>query len=161
LLHDGVSIAIVGRPNAGKSSLLNALLGQERAIVAETPGTTRDVVEGTIVVDGIPVRLLDTAGLATPGDPVEAEGRSRTRRAIDESALAMLVIDALRPMDDAADVRRALDGRRVIVIASKSDLVVDGHPPRDGVIAVSSRTGEGLPALRARLTIELGTILGE
>src|SRR2546427_9314272 len=80
VVHDGITVALIGPPNAGKSSLLNALLGRDRAIVSPVPGTTRDVVDGTITIAGVPVRLLDTAGLDVPRDAIEAEGIRRSRR---------------------------------------------------------------------------------
>ena len=160
LVQDGVTIAIIGRPNAGKSSLLNALLGRDQAIVAPTPGTTRDVVEGGLVIGGVPARLLDTAGLGHPADAIEAEGMRRSRRALDESDIALLVVDgsaAPVPNDASAD----LTGRRVIVVRSKSDL--PRHPeangPRDA-IAVSAVTGDGLSALFRRMGEELAELVG-
>jgi len=160
LVQDGVTIAIIGRPNAGKSSLLNALLGRDQAIVAPTPGTTRDVVEGGLVIGGVPARLLDTAGLGHPADAIEAEGMRRSRRALDESDIALLVVDgsaAPVPNDASAD----LTGRRVIVVRSKSDL--PRHPeangPRDA-IAVSAVSGAGLSALFRRMGEELAELVG-
>ena len=114
LVHDGITVALIGRPNAGKSSLLNALLGHDRAIVSPTPGTTRDIVEGTVDIAGVPVRLLDTAGLAIPGDEIEAEGMKRTRRALEESDVAVLVIDgsAARNRSTPRSTRRSVGSRR-------------------------------------------------
>lgn len=160
LVQDGVTIAIVGRPNAGKSSLLNALLGRDQAIVAPTPGTTRDVVEGALVIGGVPARLLDTAGLAPAADAIEAEGMRRSRRALDESDIAVLVVDgsaAPAPNEASAD----LTGRRVIVVRSKSDLPQhpEAHGPRDA-IAVSAVTGAGLSALFQRIGEELAELVG-
>ncbi len=163
LVHDGVTVALVGPPNAGKSSLLNALLGRDRAIVAPTPGTTRDIVEGTVEIAGVPVRMLDTAGLATPGDAIEAEGMKRTRRALEESDIAVLVVDgssAGPSAQDAVDV--ALGERRAIVVRSKADL--PPHPAavlREDAIAVSSATGAGLPALLDRLAREVTRVIGD
>jgi tRNA modification GTPase len=162
LVHEGVTIAIVGRPNAGKSSLLNALLGRDRAIVAPTPGTTRDVVEGVLAIGGVPARLLDTAGLATPGDAIEAEGMKRSVRALEESDLALVVIDGsvARAPDDALPV--TLGDRRALVVRSKCDLPL--HPDAralEGVLAVSSTTGVGLPALIERLAEEIARVVGD
>jgi tRNA modification GTPase len=120
VVHDGITIALIGPPNAGKSSLLNALLGRERAIVSAVPGTTRDVVEATMVVGGVPIRLLDTAGLAVPHDPIEAEGMRRSRLAIDESDLLLVVMDTSIPPD-----RRVLEetaARARVLVLTKSDL---------------------------------------
>ncbi len=124
VVHDGISVALVGPPNAGKSSLLNALLGHDRAIVSPMPGTTRDVVDGTIAVAGVPVRLLDTAGLDAPRDDVEAEGIRRSRLAMSESDLLLVVLDASLALD-----RRVLaetSGYARVLVRAKSDL--PAHP---------------------------------
>jgi len=157
---DGVSVALVGPPNAGKSSLLNALLGSDRAIVSPVPGTTRDVVEGTIALEGVPVRLLDTAGLDAPRDAVEAEGMRRSRRAIEESDALVVVLDG-----SAAPELRVLEetaGRARVVVLAKSDLppYADVEAVR-GALRVSSVTGEGLGALLARLTSEVVRLAGD
>jgi tRNA modification GTPase len=161
LVHDGVTIALVGRPNAGKSSLLNALLGRDRAIVSPIPGTTRDIVDGAIEIAGAPVRLLDTAGLATAGDPIEAEGMNRTRYAIDQSDIVLVVVDGSIAQQPDGELRAAVAGRRVIEVRSKSDL--PAHPAASiarGVLAVSARTGDGIPAFLDRLADEVGRICG-
>ena len=95
-MREGLSLAIVGPPNAGKSSLLNALLGEERAIVAAVAGTTRDVIEERFIIDGVPVRVLDTAGLRASDDPVERIGIERARRALAAAAVALVVVDGAR-----------------------------------------------------------------
>ena len=162
LVHQGVTVTLVGRPNAGKSSLLNALLGHDRAIVASTPGTTRDVIEGALVIGGVAVRLLDTAGLAAPGDAIEAEGMRRTRQAIAESDVSIAVVDGsvAVEVDDDSELRRELAGRRVIVVRSKSDLPPRGASVTDA-IPVSSVTGNGLPTLLAQLATELANVVGD
>jgi tRNA modification GTPase len=161
LVHEGVTVALIGRPNAGKSSLLNALLGYDRAIVAATPGTTRDIVEGALVIEGVAVRLLDSAGLASPGDTIEAEGMKRTRQAIAESDLVLLVVDGSAPSLDDGRIESDLAGRRVVVVRSKSDLTSDPTAVTVAGISVSSITGDGLPALRARLATEIGSLVGD
>ena len=120
VVHDGITVALVGPPNAGKSTLLNALLGHDRAIVSPLPGTTRDVVEGSIAVAGVLVRLLDTAGLDAPRDAIEAEGIRRSRLAMNESDLLLVVLDA-----SASPDRRALAetmGRARVLVRAKCDL---------------------------------------
>jgi tRNA modification GTPase len=153
-VHDGITLALVGPPNAGKSSLLNALLGRDRAIVSPVPGTTRDVVDGTIAIAGVPVRLLDTAGLDVPRDAIEAEGIRRSRRAMEESDLLLVVLDGSM-LPDQRVLEETADRARVIVRA-KCDL--PAHPAaaaqRDAV-AVSAVSGEGIEALLERLAHEV------
>jgi tRNA modification GTPase len=149
VVHEGLTIAIVGAPNAGKSSIFNTLLATDRAIVSPIPGTTRDLVEGTLAISGVPIRLIDTAGLGATDHPVEAEGMRRTRRAITESDLLMVVIDgsAVRghPCPDV------IENKDNIVVVSKADLT-----PAPGSLAVglhvSALTGLGMD----RLVEELG-----
>lgn len=150
LVHEGLTIAIVGPPNAGKSSLLNALLGRERAIVSPLPGTTRDVVEGVIALGGVPVRLLDTAGLGEARDAIDAEGMRRTRLAIAESDLLLVVQDGSAPADRAVLIGTAERPR--LLIRAKSDLPVHASHAALDAIGVSSCAGVGLDALVAALT---------
>jgi tRNA modification GTPase len=154
VVHDGITVALVGPPNAGKSSLLNALLGRERAIVSAAPGTTRDVVDATMVIGGVPVRLLDTAGLAVPHDPIEAEGIRRSRLAIDESDLLLVVMDASIPPDRRV-LEETADRARVLVLA-KSDLPrhPDAAPLSDAVNASTVSDG-GIDFLLQRLAQEV------
>ena len=151
LVHEGLTIAIVGAPNAGKSTLMNALVGQERAIVAPTPGTTRDIVESTIAIAGVPVRMLDTAGLGEPEDGIDAEGMRRARKAIAESDVLVVVIDGSAPPDDTMTLETARKDR--VIVFSKADL--PRHPAagnHDGnALAVSAVDGTGLSALKRAL----------
>jgi len=154
VVHGGLTVALVGPPNAGKSSLLNALMGQDRAIVSDLPGTTRDVVEGTIVLAGVPVRLLDTAGIETPRDVIEAEGIRRSRRAMDESELLLVVMDGSVEPD-----RRVLGEtapRPRVLVRAKSDLQAHrAAAALPGAQPVSVVTGEGMEALRECLIREV------
>jgi tRNA modification GTPase len=151
--RDGLHVCLVGRPNAGKSSLLNALLGRDRAIVAAMPGTTRDTLSEPAVLDGLPAVLVDTAGLRDDAsDPAEREGVARAERALAACDVAVLVVDGARPEDeaDARAHRRALElaassGRPVVVARSKCDLV--GGAALPGGIAVSAKSGTGLAEL--------------
>ncbi len=130
LVREGVSVAIVGPPNAGKSSLLNALLGEERALVSEIAGTTRDTIEESIVIQGVQVRLIDTAGIRAHADRLESAGIERTRRALQSARLALIVIDGSHPLGRAA--RSLLDetaGRSRIVFFNKADLGEGGIVP--------------------------------
>ena len=154
VVHDGITVALVGPPNAGKSSLLNALLGRDRAIVSPVPGTTRDIVEGTIVIAGVPVRLLDTAGLDIPRDAIEAEGIRRSRHAIVESDLLLVVLDASIPPDLCALAETA--GRARVLVRAKSDLPV--HPTAlalPDAVEVSTIRDAGVEALVERLAREV------
>lgn len=154
LLRDGLVVAIAGAPNAGKSSLLNRLAGHDAAIVTEVAGTTRDVLREDIVLDGLPVRLIDTAGLRESGDPIEQEGVRRARAEIARADHVLMVVDAADP---AAVKPRdpALADRPVTVVRNKVDLT--GEPPgvdaTEGttVLRVSAKTGAGLDALRRHL----------
>jgi len=150
--REGAQVAITGLPNVGKSSLFNALLARERAIVSEIPGTTRDTLEDAVDLDGLPVGLVDTAGIRRSTDPVESEGVRRARVALAESDLVMFVLDASRPVETAeAEVLRDLDPSRSLVIGNKADLPKSiGSLPR-GTLEVSARTGAGLEALRDAL----------
>jgi len=120
----GLKIAIVGQPNVGKSSLLNAWSGQDRAIVTDLPGTTRDVVESRLVVRGIPVQLLDTAGIRETADRVERLGVERSYRLAQEADLLVLVIDAQQGWTPAEDqIYKAIEQKPVIGVINKIDLI--------------------------------------
>ena len=164
-VREGVRVPIVGRPNAGKSSLFNALLGEERAIVASEPGTTRDCVSEKIEIAGVAVTLSDTAGVRDTRDQVEAMGVARSLAALEGAAVVLWVVDGARPFDPAGDPLPAqLAGRRAVVALTKSDLGKVADPV--AVLAsmrtsaraahVSAVTGEGLVELRAALAEELG-----
>jgi len=157
VVHDGLTLAIVGRPNAGKSSLFNCLVERDRAIVTATPGTTRDTVTERISLDGIPLELVDTAGLREAAEEVERLGIARSREALADAALVVVVLDATERLND--EERRllaAVEGRPAVVAVNKSGLIggrteasqllVDcaGLP----TLATSALTGEGIPALR-------------
>jgi tRNA modification GTPase len=150
LVREGLSIAIVGRPNVGKSSLFNALSGAARAIVNEQPGTTRDLVTETVDLDGLRVTLVDTAGLRETIDPVESEGVRRSEQALKVADLVLLVLDGSRPLDEAdAEVASQHVDNKTLIVTTKQDL---GEAwSRDDAISVSSVTGFGLPALRQQV----------
>jgi tRNA modification GTPase len=164
IIHDGLTLAIVGRPNVGKSSIFNRLVERDRAIVTATPGTTRDTVTERISLDGIPLELVDTAGLreGLSGSLEEAEqlGIHRSREALADAALVVVVLDATEPLNE--EERRllaAVKDRPALVALNKSDLIGSfseaGHPRSDcagiSTVATSALTGEGIPALRERL----------
>ena len=141
-LRDGLVFAVTGAPNVGKSSLVNALAGRDVAIVSARPGTTRDALETRVVLGGVPVTLVDTAGLRETDDPIEAEG---VRRARERTARADLVI---RVCDGVGDERAGTGDLSGLLVASKADL---GRRAPPGAIQVSVVTGTGLDTLRARL----------
>ena len=154
VLREGLTVAIIGRPNVGKSTLLNALLAEDRAIVTPIPGTTRDTVEEEASIGGVPVRLIDTAGLREPGDPVEAAGVKRAEAAVDRADLALLVLDGSEPETD--EDRRLLErnwGVPVLPVLNKTDLPTRfGRDPETlDAIEVSATEGRNVEALRERL----------
>jgi len=123
LYREGVSTIIAGKPNVGKSSLFNVLLGEERTIVTPLPGTTRDFVEEIIVVDGIPLKVVDTAGLGHPADRIEEEGVRRTKDKLDRADLVLLVIDNSAELDEQDEVLlSSIRGKRGVVVLNKIDL---------------------------------------
>lgn len=160
LLRDGALVVISGRPNAGKSSLLNALLGRGRAIVHHEPGTTRDSIEEGCSLSGIPLRLVDTAGLRETGDAVEAEGIARARSAMGRADVNLHLIDLTQPPDaEEQESLAGLDPSRTVVGLAKSDLPwVRGADLGDvwTAVAFSSATGAGLPALKEAVLGRLG-----
>ncbi len=172
LLRDGATVAIAGVANVGKSKLLNRLLGEERAIVTEVPGTTRDYLSGDMVLGGIAVRLVDTAGLRETADPVEREGVRRTREIVAGADMTLFLLDGSRPAhagDRAAYAEVA--GRAHLLVVNKRDLPAaeDGASFAGsglrGTVSLSAKTGEGVDALRRALGGALlpaaGAIIGE
>jgi tRNA modification GTPase len=147
LVREGLALAIVGRPNVGKSSLFNALLEQDRAIVTEIPGTTRDLVSETASIGGIPVRLYDTAGIRESSERVEALGIERSLQAMADADLTLVVIDGSQPptAEDEALMERARGQGRWLPVGNKSDLGTAAGPP---ALPVSALTGDGVPELR-------------
>jgi tRNA modification GTPase len=137
LIREGVSVAIVGPPNAGKSSLLNALLADDRAIVSEIPGTTRDTIEETLVVEGVAVRLVDTAGIRTHADRLETAGIERTERALEAARIALIVIDGSQALgDDALALLKGTRDRERILFFNKADLGTLGADEHDDPSAI-------------------------
>ena len=153
-IRAGLDVAILGAPNAGKSSLLNALVGREAAIVSARAGTTRDVVEARMTLAGLPATIADTAGLREAGDEVEAEGVRRALHRGEAADIVVAVLAADAPADAAT--LALIARRRCVVVAGKSDLAV--APARPDTLPVSARTGNGLPALRARLEEEAAAL---
>ncbi|MEP6483658.1 MAG: tRNA uridine-5-carboxymethylaminomethyl(34) synthesis GTPase MnmE [Rudaea sp.] len=157
VLRDGLHVVIVGRPNTGKSSLLNALAQNERAIVTSIPGTTRDVLRETVKLDGIALTLVDTAGMRESPDEIEQEGIRRAHAELARADVALLVTDSVSVDADLALLNGLAEGTTRIVIHNKID--ISGEPARtqrasDGLlhVHVSARLGTGLAALRAELS---------
>jgi tRNA modification GTPase len=156
ILRYGLRVALCGRPNAGKSTLFNALLGEERAIVTEVPGTTRDVLEGSFTVGGLNVLLMDTAGLRESGDTVERIGVERAKAAVSHADAALLVVDAGCPLDDEARALLTLQADcPCAVLLNKEDAppavtaaevaAITTHSP---ILTLSAKTGQGLDKVR-------------
>ena len=145
VVREGATVVITGRPNAGKSSLFNALLGRPRAIVHPSPGTTRDVLEETLELGGVPVRLLDTAGLRATDEDVEREGVQRARLARADADLVIAAVDVSRE-PDAWDLEAA--GRGELVVLTKSDLPPHPRAARLAGLGVSALHGSGIADLR-------------
>jgi tRNA modification GTPase len=162
LLKDGLQVVIAGRPNVGKSSLLNRLARQERAIVTAIPGTTRDVLHAEIALDGLPVHLTDTAGLRLTADPVEQEGVRRARAALAEADLVLFVVECGEPLteSDREELQNLPHGCGATLVHNKIDLsrtlpqiIADGAWPE---VFLSARTGEGMTLLEQHLKERAG-----
>lgn len=161
LLRDGMNVVIAGRPNAGKSSLMNALAGKDRAIVTDTPGTTRDLLQEHISIDGMPMHVIDTAGLCESIEPIEQEGIRRAWEAIGTADHVLLVVDdqlGFQPQDQDI-LARLPESLTCTIVYNKIDLTgrvvgpVSGEPQKT---AISASTGAGLEELRTRLTQSMG-----
>ncbi|MBF1121909.1 MAG: tRNA uridine-5-carboxymethylaminomethyl(34) synthesis GTPase MnmE, partial [Dialister invisus] len=159
VIRDGLRTAIIGRPNAGKSSLLNALLQEERAIVTDVPGTTRDTIEEAVHISGVSLLLMDTAGLRETDNKVEQIGIERARASMEKADLILAVIDGSSPLDEEdKEILHSLVGKKAIVILNKYDLTpevkaediweIAGYVP---VVSLSARYGSGMDELREEL----------
>ena len=148
LVHEGFTLAIVGRPNVGKSSVFNRLLERDRAIVTEIPGTTRDVVSETASLGGIPVKMLDTAGIRLGQDVVESLGIERSYQALADADLTLVVVDGSQSLtaEDEALIERARSAGKMLAASNKSDLASQVEMP--GALQVSALTGAGIDELR-------------
>jgi tRNA modification GTPase len=153
LVSSGLTLAIVGRPNVGKSSLFNALLEQDRAIVTAIPGTTRDVVSETASIGGIPVKLFDTAGIRESGELVESLGVKRSFEAMADADLTLVVVDISQPLEhgDLDLIARAAAQGLWLAVGNKCDLGAAGAAGCPSALAVSALTGEGIAELRAAI----------
>ena len=150
VLRDGYRVVIVGKPNAGKSSLLKRLSGEEAAIVTEVAGTTRDILRETINIDGLAVELVDTAGLREDPDRIEEEGIRRARRALKSADAVLWIQDASQPLQETID-EDVPEGAEIIVVRNKIDVTGDDSGLVDDILFVSAKSGAGIEALQQRL----------
>jgi tRNA modification GTPase len=163
VFREGVSCAIIGKTNVGKSSLLNALLKEERAIVTAIPGTTRDVIEEILSIYGIPVRLMDTAGLRKAGDSIEQEGVKRAKERLADSDFVLLMLDGSRVLDeDDKEIFEEVKGKKKVVILNKNDLPqkmsvgeVRDRFMGDPIVSISALKGEGIDELKKTIYTSL------
>jgi tRNA modification GTPase len=162
LLREGARVALIGRPNVGKSSLLNRMAGEEVAIVTEIPGTTRDAIGQQLVMDGVPIHVVDTAGLRKSADPVEQIGMARTWEVIDSADVVVVVFDIQAGLsrEDSEILGKMPSGIPLILVANKIDLL--GVPARTSVagerreVRISARTGDGIDLLRSEILNAVG-----
>ena len=170
IVHEGLTLAIVGRPNVGKSSLFNQLVERERAIVTATPGTTRDLVSETVAIGGIPVKLVDTAGIRKALDEAESIGIRKSMEALADADLVLVVLDASQgETAEDAELLRQAENRPVIVVGNKSDLKAEkstlraqrlsqpqGEMGTRSYVRTSALTGEGIAELRSEILRHIG-----
>jgi tRNA modification GTPase len=161
IVHDGLTLAIVGRPNVGKSSLFNCLVERDRAIVTATPGTTRDLISETVAIGGIPVKLVDTAGIRQALDEAESIGIRKSLGALADADLVLVVLDATQPMNaEDKELLRNAETRPTIAVANKSDLNHDRSVEREqnhlSCIRTSALTGKGIAELREEILRHIG-----
>jgi tRNA modification GTPase len=159
IFREGISCAIVGKTNVGKSSLLNVLLREERAIVTPIPGTTRDVIEEVLNIYEIPVRLMDTAGLRKPADSIEQEGVRRAKERVADSDFVLLMLDGSRSLDkDDKEIFEEIKGKKRVVAINKNDLPLEISQgdvrklfPEDPIISISTLKNEGIDELKKNI----------
>ena len=156
IIRDGLKLAIIGKPNVGKSSLLNCLLKEKRAIVTDIPGTTRDIIEEFISLDGIPVKITDTAGIRETEDEVEKIGVERSREKIDEADLIVLMLDSSCPLEsEDREIIDKVKDKKYVVLMNKNDLEkkISDEDIKDlkNVIYISAKTGFGIDELKEKV----------
>ncbi|MGA8345008.1 MAG: GTPase, partial [Candidatus Sulfotelmatobacter sp.] len=159
IVHEGLTLAIVGRPNVGKSSLFNQLVERERAIVTATPGTTRDLVSETVAIGGIPVKLVDTAGIRDALDEAESIGIRKSMEALADADLVLVVLDASQEQTaEDAELLRQAEHRTVIVVGNKCDLGSSGQwlVGSGQKVLTSALSGEGIGQLREEILRHIG-----
>ena len=161
-MHQGLTLAIVGRPNVGKSSLFNRLVERERAIVTATPGTTRDLVSETVAIGGIPIQLVDTAGIRQALDEAESIGIRKSMEALADADLVLVVLDASQPATaEDNELLRHAEARPTIIVGNKCDLAVTSGQwlvagGQSSIVRASALTGEGIAELRSEILRHIG-----
>lgn len=156
IIRDGLNMVIVGKPNVGKSSMLNTLLKENRAIVTDVPGTTRDIIEEYLNIDGIPIRIIDTAGIREAKDVVEQIGIERSKEKLNQADIVLLMIDSSRPLDEEdMKIIEAVKDRKTIVVKNKCDLEVkineEDLKDFNDIILSSTKTGYGIEELKNKI----------
>ena len=156
IIRDGLKLAIIGKPNVGKSSLLNCLLKEKRAIVTDIPGTTRDIIEEFISLDGIPVKITDTAGIRETEDEVEKIGVEKSREKIDEADLVVLMLDSSHPLEDEdREIIKKVKDKKYVVLMNKNDLEkkISDEDIKElkNIIYISAKTGFGIDELKKKV----------
>lgn len=156
IIRDGLNMVIVGKPNVGKSSMLNTLLKENRAIVTDVPGTTRDIIEEYLNIDGIPIRIIDTAGIREAKDVVEQIGIERSKEKLNQADIVLLMIDSSRPLDEEdMQIIEAVKDRKTIVVKNKCDLEVkineEDLKDFNDIILSSTKTGYGIEELKNKI----------
>ncbi len=153
IIRDGLNVVIIGKPNVGKSSLLNVLLKEKRAIVTDIPGTTRDIIEEYLNIDGIPIKITDTAGIRETEDTVEKIGVERSREKIEEADLIILILDSSRDLEEEdKEIINTIKDKNHIVLLNKTDLdrkIADID--LDNQIKISAKTGYGIEELKNKI----------
>jgi tRNA modification GTPase len=153
-LKEGVPVAIIGAPNVGKSTLLNALLNEEKAIVTAIAGTTRDVIEDLLYIEGIKFRIIDTAGIRETEDVVESMGIERSKRAMNQADIVLMLFDSEETLAEVENLAQGLEEKKkVIWVRNKADLALSAH--KNDEISISAKTGEGIETLKKSITSSL------
>jgi tRNA modification GTPase len=160
IVHEGLTLAIVGRPNVGKSSLFNRLAERDRAIVTSTPGTTRDLVSETVAIEGIPVKLVDTAGIRRALDEAESIGIRKSMEALADADMVLVVLDSSAPLSqEDRELLAQVDGRPAVAVANKSDLTsspAEVHGSKLPTVHTSALSGAGIAELRRQILRQVG-----
>jgi tRNA modification GTPase len=163
VIKNGIPVAIVGETNVGKSTLLNALLNEEKAIVSDIHGTTRDVIEDVVNLNGVLFRFFDTAGLRHTTEPIESMGIERSYRKLEQASIVLLVLDLTSPLDSLlariAEIRKMITGQKLILVANKSDRATE--ETRDNLSGIKLKKNESLVFIAAKSKENLAALILE